>query len=303
MINDNENIGDKDFFKYPNIETFKLKLAELRNIDLRNANKTEIKKTLLSCLTVLPSLFGKYSIETFNNFKFYRVRLNINESNETEDLSLLRTYSYPLPQFCKENGRANLKHKSVFYASNSALTSIIECKPKVGDTGYLSVWTGCTDREMKVGVPLPRDLYKENEWYLLALDIFEYANKHFDKVTRGKSNYFHETFNFIASLFLLEKEPYPLTSWISNELIYGSSWKDLIIYPSFTNKALTSNFAIHPNVVDRYLRFVKVIRFKVLEINETNLTLSPVRVGEIIKNNIEWRKATDEELDISMLPF
>lgn len=300
MTNTNEIISDKDFFEYSNIEAFKAKLEELRNIDLTTADPKQVEETIFSYLTVIPSLSGKYSPDKFNHFKFYRVRLNIAEGDE--DLRLVRTYSYPSPQFCKENGRANLKSKSVFYSTNSALTAIIESKPKVGDIGYLSIWNGCTDREMKSGVLLPRNLNAENEWYILAKDIYAFADKHFDKVAIEKSNFFHEALDFISSLFLSEKTPYSITSWISDELIYGTAWKDFIIYPSFANKAFTSNFAIHPNVVDKYLRFVKVIRFKVLKMSNDTFSLSTGRVGEIIQNNIEWRTATKEELDFSLFP-
>jgi hypothetical protein len=296
----NEIITDKDFFEYPTIEAFRAKLEELRNIDFTNTDKKTIGETIFSYLTVVPSLIGKYAPEKFNQFKFYRVRLNVND--ETEDLNLIRTYSYPSPQLCKENGRANLQYKSVFYSTNSALTAIIESKPKVGDIGYLNFWEGSPDREMKSGVLLPRDLNTENEWYVLAKDIYAFVDKHFDKVGLHKSNYFHEALNFISKLFLTEKPPYPITSWISTELLYGSAWKDFIIYPSFANKAFTSNFAIHPNVADKYLKFVKVIRFKVLSINEDRFSVSTGRVGEMMQNNIEWRAVTKDELDFSLFP-
>lgn len=300
MTSTNEIITDKDFYEYSSLDDFKNKLKELKNLNFEGLDKKQIGEIIFKYLTVVPSLIGKYAPEKFNAFKFYRARLNVN--TEIEDLNLVQTYSYPLPQFCKENGRANLKYKSVFYSTNCALTAIIESKPKVGDIGYLSFWQGVTDREMKSGVLLPRQLDKGNEWYVLAEDIYSFADKHIDKVAMQKANYFHEALNFIADLYLTEEQPYPITSWISNELLYGTAWKDFIIYPSFANKAFSSNFAIHPNVVDRYLKFEKVIRFKVLEINGDRFSLSTGRVGEMKQNNIEWRTATQEELDFSLFP-
>ncbi len=297
-----EIITDKDFYEYETIEALRTKLKELKEIDLKKADKKQIGETLFSYLPVIPSLIAKYSKDKFNSFKFYRVRLNIDGKKGHEDLNLIRTYSYPLPQFCKSNGRANLKFKSIFYSSNSALTAIIESKPKVVDIGYLSLWEGCTDREMKAGILLPRNLNIQNEWYLLAQDIHAHANEHFNKVVIEKSSFFHEALSFISQLFLDEKEPYPLTSWISNELIYGTAWRDFITYPSYVNKAFTSNIALHPNVADKYLKFVKVIRFKVLEINKNKFSVSTGYVGENIQNNMRWRNATKEELDFSLFP-
>ena len=293
-------ITDQDFFEYPDIQSFLVKLGELKNIDFRNATKKEVGETIFKYLTVVPSLVGKYAPEKFNRFKFYRVRLNIDD--KTEDLRLVRTHSYPLPQFCKENGRANLKNSSVFYSTNCALTAIMESKPKVDDVGYLSIWNGSTDREMKSGVLLPRNLHVENEWYVLAEDIYAFADKEYNRIGMHKSNFFHEALNFIAGLFLTENPPYAITSWIATELLYGTEWKDFIIYPSFANQAYTTNYAVHPNVVDKYLKFEKVIRFKVLQIGDGNFSISTGRVGELIQNNIEWRTATQEELDFSLFP-
>lgn len=299
MSTENE-ISDKDFFKYENIEEFRLNLRRLKETNFGNCDHNEIADILFSHMDVIPSLIANYSFQKFNTFSFYRVRLNINDNYE--DLRLSRTYSYPLPSFCKENGRANLKNKSVFYASNSAGTPIIESKPNQGDTGYLSIWHGCADREMKAGVLLPKELNPENDWYILAHDIHAFSQIHLNKVAINKSSFFHEALNFISDLFLQENVPYPITSWIANELIYGRAWKDFIIYPSFANKAYTCNLAIHPNVADRYLKFVKVIRFRVTEITEHKYTLSTGFVGEFIQNNITWREATYEELDFSLFP-
>lgn len=300
MTTTNEIITDKDFYEYSSLDDFKKKLQELKSLDFSGLDKKQIGEAIFKYLSVIPSLIGKYAPEKFNSFKFYRVRLNVN--TDIEDLNLVQTYSYPLPQFCKENGRANIKYKSVFYSTNCALTAIMESKPKVGDIGYLSFWQGITDREMKSGVLLPRQLDKGNEWYVLAEDIYLFANKNIDKVAMQKANFFHEALDFIADLYLTEKQPYPITSWISNELLYGTAWKDFIIYPSFANKAFSSNFAIHPNVVDRYLKFEKVIRFKLLEINGDMFSVSTGRVGEMKQNNIEWRTATQEEIDFSLFP-
>lgn len=295
-----ELIFPNDYSQYSNIDEYKLKLQHLKNQNFTNATKEELNKALFDNLFLIPSLVGTYNQEKFNNFNFYRVRLNIDTN--LEDLNLIKTYSYPLPQFCSKNGRANLKNKSVFYCSNSSLTSILESKPKVGDIGYLSLWKGNTNRQMKSGVLLPQSLTTENEWYVLAKDIYSYAEEEIKKQATSNWEYCYEGLKFIADLFINEKEPYPITSWISNELLYGSAWKDFIIYPSFVSKTNTTNIAFHPNVADSHLHFEKVIRFKILNINDDKFSLSTGRVGELHQNNIKWRTATEEELDFSLFP-
>lgn len=293
-------ITDEDFYQYPDLETFREKLEELRNFDFTGFDPHKISETIFSYLTVIPSLSSNYNPDSFNTFKFYRARLNIDHN--TEDERLIRTYSYPPPSACAQNGRANLKNRSVFYSSNSALTAIIESKPKADDIGYLSVWNGFTDREIKCGVLLPRDLTQENEWYVLAKDIYAYAALQHDQGLVRRNGFFHEALDFISSLFLTEKIPYSITSWIATELLYGTAWKDFIIYPSVANNAYSSNIVFHPNVADQYLKFEKVIRFKVLKFDEPNISLSVGKVGELFQNNIKWRDATEEEMDFASFP-
>ncbi len=292
-------ILDEDFKNYSTLESFKKKVAELKQIDFTNKSTDEIADIVFLYLDLFPSLVAKISIEEFNKLNFYRVRLNINK--EVEDTNLIQTYSYPNPCFCKENGRANLKNKSVFYASNCAITSILESKPKVGDIGYLSIWKGRTTKEMKSGVLLPKDLRPENEFQALSVDIHSHFETVADEVAKEKSAYLKESLKFVSDLFLEEKPPYPITSLIADNLIYGKQWKDFIIYPSIARLAYTCNLAFHPNAVNNYLQFVKVIRFQVLRIG-SELECSTGRVGEIINNNMVWRYAAEDEIRIDLLP-
>ena len=150
MINIGPNIDENDFSIYPNSDALNEQLEKLRNMDFTNKSPKEISETLNSFLDLMPVVTSRYSADKFNTFQFYRVRNNVNF--ETEDLNLIQTYSYPLPQFCKENGRANLKNMSVFYCSNHALTALTESRPKIGEIGYLSIWEGRATEEMCAGV-------------------------------------------------------------------------------------------------------------------------------------------------------
>ncbi len=299
MNSSKEPISDKDFFKYNTIEEFREKLNELKQIDFANKSFEEIGDVFYSYVSVIPTLIYNFDTDRFNDFLAYRVRMNIGEA---EDLGLLSTYSYPNGIFCNTNGRANISQKSVFYASNSALTAIIECKPKINDLGYLGIWKGNTSRKIKAALLLPRNLTSNNEWYLMAQNAHQFMEQHFEKIEMNKESFVHELLRFICDLYLTEKEPYHLTSFISHELLYHSSdWRDLIIYPSFANKAFTCNLAFHPNTIDSCLSFIKVIRFKILDINNDNFKIGTGRVGELIDNKIIWRGIKEEETDFANL--
>lgn len=166
------SIFDGDYAEYLTLDDLRKKLEELRNIDFKGLSKQEIAKIFFGYLKALPCLTAMYSAEKFNSFNFYRVRLGVNP--ESDDLSFIRTFSYPSSHFCSENGRANLKNKSVFYCSNSALTSVMESKPNIGDVGYLSIWKGKANRKMKAGLFLPEDLRIENEWRAVCDDLYQH---------------------------------------------------------------------------------------------------------------------------------
>jgi hypothetical protein len=292
---------EDDFCRYLSVDELRQKLEILKNTDLSTASQGEITNTFFSYFDTLPSLIAMYQPSRFNNFYFYRARLNVDHTSE--DTKLIRTFSYPLPQFCKDNGRANLRQKSVFYCSNCAVTSVMEAKPKVGDVGYLSVWRGNAQRPVKTGILLPRGLKQDNIWSGLTDDMYMHVDKELSTIAQQKYDFFKEEIRFVADLFLSEKPPYALTSWIGNELIYGTSWKDMIVYPSFVNDGYSCNVALHPNFADRFLEFEKVIRFKILDITDSQYVVSTGKVGVMVNNSIMLRDATKEELDFSLFPF
>jgi hypothetical protein len=107
----------------------------------------------------------------------------------------------------------------------------------------------------------------------------------------------------MSEQFVTENYPYALTSFVADEALYGNDAKDLVLYPSVASNSHYCNFAIHPNIVERYLAFKSVIRFKVITVSSgMALQLSSGRIGEIITNNITWRDARFEEIDFNNMP-
>ncbi|HXI01197.1 MAG TPA: hypothetical protein VNI52_13100 [Sphingobacteriaceae bacterium] len=90
---------------------------------------------------------------------------------------------------------------------------------------------------------------------------------------------------------------------MSHDALYKENANDLVLYPSVASNSHYCNFAIHPNIVDQYLTFKKVIRFEVVEVNsDLSLVLKTGRVGEVINNSIVWRKGDEAEVDFNNLP-
>ena len=281
-----------DFKDHSDISFIKQNIKTLLEVDFSSLSPRQRKEVLFKHLECLPVKVTYLDPESFNDKIFYRTRLNISES---EDRNLIRTYSYPPASFCRENGRANLKGKSVFYCSNSALSTIVEAKPKVGDQGSLSIWKGNSERTLKCGIFFGSELPNINPWQNVARDFHQEQVRHGLRNPSLKNDISLEILKFIEERFKHESPDYPLTSIIADEMIFGSRWKHFIVYPSVKDIGHSCNYAFHPNIADLYLKFVKVIRFKIFEIDGEEYQIGIGRVGEVINSAIEWREPNDVE--------
>jgi hypothetical protein len=282
----------EDLLKYPDLPTYMKQLNELATMKLEEFAYEEIGRIFYERAILFQQTFGINAMEKFNKQRFFRARMNIGAN---EDIGLIRTFSYPPASFCKENGRANLKGKSAFYCSNQPGTAIIESKPVAGCTGYLSIWEANTVRDVKYGICLPENLCAENEFRLMADGIHKYIREE-STIAKDKAEHFQFFHQFIAEKFLNEAEPYPLTSWIANEMLYGPHWRDFIIYPSVANDTVSCNMAFHPNSADSLLKLIKVMEFKVSQIRGGRVFFSDVRIGDFQNSVIEWRTPKEGEL-------
>ncbi|CAN0587582.1 unnamed protein product [Ectocarpus sp. 12 AP-2014] len=293
-MNINFQITPEDLELFPSLNEYKKELGILDNLDFTGKSESEIYNIFYDYAKLNPSRISWFNPENFNSHRFYRVRLNIDK--KTEDISLSQTYSYPPPKFCFENGRANLKGKSVFYYPNRPDAARLECRPKIGDEGFLSVWKGIAKRKIKIGNLLPPDLPIENDWNEMAVKSFEVFQDKMSLKAKGLDKHFVMFQRFVASKFITEKSPYSLTSTLSWELLYGQMWRDLIIYPSVASDIRLCNMAFHPNSVNENLEFEKLIKFKVVgfEGNEPLFQLG-TNVGFIENTRMIWKKRTKDE--------
>ncbi|HEA23633.1 MAG TPA: hypothetical protein ENH87_22345 [Pricia antarctica] len=296
-MNADAQINPEDLEVFPNLGDYKKELKTLDNYDFTGKSESEIYNIFYDYAKLFPSRISWFKPENFNSHRFYRVRLNINLKDE--DITLAQTYSYPPPKFCFENGRANKKGRSVFYCSNQPYAAILECKPKVGDAGFLSVWKGVAKRNIKIGNLLSPDLPLENDWLEMAVLSFQAFKKSMSLDARGIDKHLVMLQRFVAFKFIKEKSPYSLTSMLSEELLYGQLWHDLIVYPSVASNIRFCNMAFHPNSVDENLKFEKLIRFKVVGYEDDEPVFQLCEdVGFIDNIRMVWKKRTDEETKI-----
>lgn len=280
-------------FNLPDYSTYKSDLESLDNFEFENLSAKEIYHKVYNVIRILPLNHGFLNPERFNKLKFYRARLNIN--TQKEDISLISTYSFPPLAACSENGRANLAGTSVFYCSDDLRSSIMECKPKLNEVGFLSFWKGVAEKPIKFGIFLPPDLPEQNNWNLMAKESFEEYVKYFKERNLNYEKQFLTLSKFINHKFKNEKKPYYLTSMISNEMLYNNEHKDFFVYPSTLAQSKLCNMVFHPNSVLENLKFEKVIKFKVSRIENGAIHFNLGKVGHLEGTKMIWKDHTEVE--------
>ncbi|WP_367866971.1 RES domain-containing protein [Pedobacter sp. WC2423] len=279
--------------KFPELIQFKEDLNELFQIDKSSMNQQEIGELFYRKALIQPFASIQYLPDHINSFPVYRARKNIDENNE--NIYLVKTYSYPNPEFCESNGRANLKGQSVFYSAHNAGTALMENKPVNGDILYLSKWNIRSDRPAEVMFFFPENVPEKNIFFKMSRRLHQ--ERLIDAGINGekKARQLEMIIEFIADAFVTEQEPYSLTSWYSNCALFEQADIDMLIYPSMQRKYVTSNIVIHPEFVDKYLVFDRVFKVIVTNRYDNNMGYKLLKTGNCIGENITWRDPVDDD--------
>lgn len=250
--------NEYSYDEIPELERYKLDILEFDKIDLKEKNSFEINDLYYAAAKILPmSAFS----QPMTNRNFFRVRSQ-ESIGANEDLQNIKTFSYPPREF-SPNGRANQKFTSVFYCSDSYITTMYEARMQIGESGYLGIWKCVSTKPVTYGCILPSKLNIRNRWQNHLNSI--YADPLKPEKLHDKS--LQEIFlkDYIAEKFITEEKPYCLTSFIAHAALYSSNHVDFLVYPSVQSSKIKCNIAFHPNSADEHLNLQKVIKFKVLE--------------------------------------
>jgi len=284
---------------YPDFKVYEENLEKLKNTDFNNSSVSNIYHRFHDLALTIPGLGGKLLHKEFKREKLYRVRMDSSMA-KTENISNVNTFSFPPKEFCKFNGRANLKHKPVFYCTDDIFPSIKECKPKIGEFGYISLWQVDADKDLSYATCLPEKLPSKNRWREYGIFHHNFLIENHSKVDKKTLKYRLSLRDFITNRFMQENEPYSISSMLAHEYLYMNR-TDILLYPSVQTLQDYTNFAIHPRVAENYLKCLKVLRFKITKDLGEQFKLIFSLIGTPSGNKINWQKATDE--DISKFGF
>lgn len=283
--------------KFSSLEDLKDSLKKLIQIDKSGLSQAEIKNLIFNHAIILPNHYSPLSKEIINKLTVFRVRAEKTIDLTKEDLSLIRTYSYPNSSICQNNGRANIKYKTVFYCSDNQITALAESNLEVGDIAYLGVWKNYSDREVNYATYISTDIPEKNVWYSKGIDIYKQSVDYAKKYTKDKFEHLAYLQKFFSDIFLIERKPYSLSSWIANNLLYEYNMVDFIVYPSFATKHYSCNLAIHPNYVENNLKLDCVFKMLITGKTEESMNFSLQKSGKLMGTAINWKVPTQDEID------
>jgi len=275
---------------YPDFETYLKNLDNLSKYDFSESDYDEIYNKFHDYALKIPALGA--SLDTgINGIKLFRARL-AKTISELEDKTIIQTFSFPPSNVCKNNGRANIKNKSVFYCTDDAIPALKECNIEINDEVYLSIWNYNSKRNLSYVCCIPEKLPENNSWE-------EYGKYHYNFLIQKQNeenikllDYKIALRNFITEKFMNEEFPYHITSMLANEYLYESGF-DMIMYPSAKTFQDYTNFAIHPNVALNHLELEIIFNIIILDINEQHVKFKVKSIGHIENDKINWKKSDD----------
>lgn len=276
--------------KMPDFEAYQSCLKELYNFDKSNLTQKEIEKLYFDKAILIPHIFATMESSTINSLTVFRARI----ISSSEDTSLINTFSYPNPSFCKSNGRANISNHPVFYCSDNPSTALLEIKPVIGTEIYLSTWKINCDREVQYSSFINPKVRETNVWFEHGQQIANFFIEKAKKLNTTKEKHLKLLMEFNSELFLKERENYPLTSWLANQQLYRLDGMDFIVYPSFATNNRTCNMAFHPNIIDKYFMFDRVFHLKF----SGEFSFKVVNVGKVKRTHISWGELNEDDFRI-----
>ena len=290
---------DKEFAEnIKTIQEVEEALNELLDLEFDSLTIESVKDAYYKKLTHLPISALPMEKATLEKLEVFRARV-IDETKE--DITKVSTFGAPLPEQCKDMGRANWPKKPVFYAGDRPITALVELKSlENGNEFFISKWsfdfTKTSNEYIHVSPFLFDNMSNKNPWNILMenkKDPYQEIKDDFGQEKADSLSYLNKQ---ISKLFTsINNKHYHITAFISHQHIY-SNLPDkktvsfpILIYPSIQNNFDSCNLAIHPGFVKTYMYPTNFIHVKVAENSSNKLKVSCEKIG-ICKDrkNIEW---------------
>ncbi|MBK8546279.1 MAG: hypothetical protein IPL63_02490 [Saprospiraceae bacterium] len=288
---------------FPSTETVNKLIEELNGIKWEiyqggdiYEHMEQLEKKFFSRLPFMSTYLKKTPVNFTFPIKFYRVRPFSKIINDR----LICEYSYPIPKFTTENGRANFINHPVFYASDHPVVALLEYIQKVDDIEsfkdkefIISKWEIKSPGEYLFAPFFNSNLTSHNIFTKLA----EFTKEEFEAlgntVTDDEYNALKLMNNYLAELFLVDDKRC-ISSYLAHKNIYDNPIGHcFIIYASKMVEYHGNNYAFHPNFVDTQMELKHIYKIKIDNISKDGhkfqiMNTMTSKFGVNIKGIINW---------------
>jgi hypothetical protein len=288
----NNDLNSKAINKLPDVSTLSKLLNEFDNNLIKCSSYIEIANAYKE-IDFVPFYIQEFSFLDFEFLQFYRARKDIDE--KINPLILSSTYSYPYSYFCKENNRANIANYPVFYAGDNIGTAILETRPGNDIDYIITKWKFIPSRNVRFASFFHSNTRIDNKWKHFLDDSEINKENDYRKLFPNKALQINLLTDYWAEKFLFEEPPYKATSHLAHSLIYIMELIDFIVYPSRANNHLSTNFAFHPNFVDKFGSIEHAVGLNLKKKGENIYNFDFNKIAEINFNSINWRQFKDSD--------
>ncbi|RZF21701.1 hypothetical protein DAY19_08410 [Halobacteriovorax vibrionivorans] len=266
-----------------------------------NVSKPQIKRHLKELDNIVENQ-GEFSkifdkvVEIFNGIVLCRIKLSVVEKRDNPlfgifrarevdgsfDIKDLDSYWAKPPELQLDYGRCNTINHSVFYSSNYKLSTLLECRAKVGSEWVIAEFENIDEAFFESVLLGGFGKVFDRMWgHQGRMDSFF---DHLSKSEKKKNKILYKYISSKLSEKTNSKKKYKLTSAISRFFLKdkrNSANVECIIYPSIMTKSRSLNFAIDPYVAKEKLRIVKLYHVRVLDIKENHIDIFHINNYEI----------------------
>lgn len=280
--------------------------SELQKLDYSKFSKSDI-------FEFKNYIFYAFNYEVlFTNdvtiFKVFRVVINENVVGSKDSIEKKGFLTYPPLHIIKKRGRynrANTKHTTVFYGSETIDTALNELRPKKGDVVTVGIWEP-TRKGSFISYPIShsKEALGVNENVRSAMRAFiEFKKTH----PKPLVSFMEAYFVLVGSEFskqITHHFEYMISSMLSERIFdntnrKGTPWDiEMILYPSVGNRYKTINFAIRRDVFRHNFELSKVIEFEVTNtLYDSEMSADPEGISLVeFKNKRNTKHIEDNKI-------
>ena len=289
----------------PTLETLKGKLERLKKMDFSSKSVEQIGETFWEETGLVTTTFSSIDLRRLSRLSICRARKNVQPN---EDASSISPFTYLPPNCAKVNQRGTIIGSSAFFGATDVRTTALEVGCKKGDVVYIGFWKiQCPTLKSTIEVNhtplLPVNIPQDNPWYHHAQNVGKHFSDLAIQASVDKSAQIQFLLEFTADFFSREEPPYPLASWLGDNIFEKNAFSQFIIYPSYKTDRVSSNIVFRRSFVDDYFLLDRVYKYRIQsaeEILDWNSVPFEVGVNQSkfrdvhLPDVIKWRKYTEK---------